>query len=100
MRNYCPQCRQETSLHENGICPWCDTPLRIKTRDGALSERHLRVLYELKQRGYTVKAIAQSNYRAWGYSSANTCQNAISLGWRRLELSSQQGRPAKAKADA
>ena len=85
VRNYCRVCREETSLHEKGICPWCDTPLTEKVgRSGALTDYHLHVLRELKDRGFTMKQIAEANYEGWGYSSVNTCCNAISLGWKRL----------------
>ena len=85
MKNYCRSCREETSLHEKGICPWCDTPLTERLgRHGALTDQHLHVLRELNKRGVTMKRIAELNYKTWGYSSVNTCCNAISLGWKRL----------------
>lgn len=86
MKNYCRTCREETSLHEKGICPWCDTPLTERANVGALSDKHLHILRDLKERGFTMKQIAEGNYEAWGYSSVNTCCNAISLGWKRLGI--------------
>ena len=96
MKNYCRSCREETSLHEKGICPWCDTPLTERANVGALSDKHLHILRDLRERGFTMKQIAEGNYEAWGYSSVNTCCNAISLGWKRLGINaSLQDRPIR-----
>lgn len=87
MKNYCRNCREETSLHESGICPWCDTPLTAKTgTTAALSDDQLRILRQLKERGYTVKDIAESNWQAWGYANVYSCRRSISSGWKRLDL--------------
>ena len=87
MKNYCRTCREETSLHEKGICPWCDTPLTEKSgKRGGFTDEQLRVLRALHDRGYGVTQIAEANYKAWGYASAASCQQVIYVGWRRLGI--------------
>ena len=96
MKNYCRSCREETSLHEKGICPWCDAPLTEKTgRRSGFSDEQLRLLRALHDRGYRVTQVAQGNYEAWGYSSAASCQRTIYSGWKRLGINGwQKTRPA------
>jgi hypothetical protein len=86
VKNYCPKCRETTGLHEKGVCLWCDGELVDADQAHALTANHLRVLRLLRQRGYTIKAIAEANHRAWGYASANTCQHAISVAWKHMGL--------------
>jgi hypothetical protein len=87
VKNYCRTCKEQTSLHEKGVCPWCDTPLTEKTgRRGGFTDDQLRVLRALHDRGYTVTRIAKANYEAWGYASAASCQRVIYVGWKRLGI--------------
>jgi len=96
VKNYCRTCKEETSLHEKGVCPWCDTPLTEKTgRRGGFTDDQLRVLRALHDRGYTVTRIAKANYEAWGYASAASCQRVIYVGWKRLGINGwSKDRPA------
>jgi hypothetical protein len=90
VKNYCPKCRETTGLHEKGLCPWCDTPLRKKSGrapgGGKLSEQSVRALHVAHQNGRSIRELGQMIYVKAGYSSAHSAANAICDAFKRLDL--------------
>jgi hypothetical protein len=98
MADWCPKCKERTSLPDRGICPWCDTPLVVQVRRGGwkrpdlrrrsrLSDTQLRALHlAYVKHGVSINALAKRIYHQVGYKSHHSAATAISEGWKRLEL--------------
>lgn len=91
--DWCPDCREATSLTERGVCPFCDAPLVHKKRGGRkpgfgkLTEAHLRALHVAHtQKGVSINQLAAQVYERAGFASKGSCATSISNGWKRMEL--------------
>lgn len=89
---WCPECREETTLTDRGVCPFCDAPLTRRRRGGRkpgfglLTDEHLRALHVAHLQGRSINQLADQVYRRVGYASRSSCATAISAGWKRLDL--------------
>lgn len=92
MKNWCPNCREETGLYERGVCQWCDTPLRHKggRKPGSgskLSDDQLRALHRVHiEQNRSINDLARDIYQKAGYRTPHACAVSISGGFKRLNL--------------
>lgn len=88
--DYCPQCREATSLHDKGACPWCDTQLTRRPWKRGVPSRvtddQLRALHVAYERGLSLRQLGERVYERLGYSSSKSAAMAIHSGFKRLHL--------------
>ena len=88
--DYCPECREATSLFEKGKCPWCDTPLtRQPFKRGVparVTDQQLVVLHAAYMRGLSLRKLGAQVYERLGYKNAKSASVAIHAGFKRLHL--------------
>jgi hypothetical protein len=97
-KDWCPKCKEDTSLWEKGRCAWCDTLLtRRPFKRGVparLTDDQFEVLHKAHIRGASIRDLGRQVWQAAGYSSPKSAAVAISSGFKRLHL------PARDRVEA
>lgn len=89
---YCPSCKEEVPINERRLCLWCDTktfygkPGNALGETAKLADGQVRQLYALHMRGATAAELGRRIWRGAGYGSAESAEQGIRRGFRRLNL--------------
>ena len=89
-KDWCPECKEDTSLWEKGRCAWCDTQLtRRPFKRGTpclFTDDQLIVLHKAHLRGASIRELGRQLWQQAGYSSPKSAATSISKGFKRLHL--------------
>lgn len=90
--DWCPECRERSTVSTNGVCLFCDTPLVEKAggwkrpdKRARFTDAQLTVLYRayVADRSLSVQEIGRRVWARVGYSSPESAAVALAVQWRR-----------------
>lgn len=107
---YCPKCKEQVTVGEDGVCPWCETTTRQKRpregrkgyllrKDSRLTEEQVRAAHRIHIREFrSLRSIGGDWYEELGFKNKESCAMALSNAMQRLGL--ERRNQADATADA